>query len=159
LPFVPGWEGPVPLTIEDSPMSPEVYQFLEQASPWLVLWSFAFTLLHGVRIVRRLRQGLGKLPDNAALTELAGLPLTGLQSVAFVLAVLHADWPSMLLFLWWGPGFVAVLALVIVARLRGRRIDWHPVRYLISYLCKFYYLAYMSVFFVKGMPGMMFAFS
>jgi hypothetical protein len=93
------------------------------------------------------------------LTELAGLPLTILQSVAFVLAVRNADWLSMLLFLWWGPGFVMVLGLVIVARLRRRRIDWHPFRYLISYLCKLYYLAYMVTFFLYHMPGMMFAFS
>src|SRR5262249_34644726 len=144
---------------EDLPVSPGIYSFLERASAWLVLWSFGFTLLHSVRIVRHLRRGLGKLPDNAALTELAGLPLTGLQSVAFVLAVLHADWLSMLLFLWWGPGFVAVLVLVIVARLRQRRIDWHPFRYLISYLCKLYYLAYVVVFFLSDMPGMVFAFS
>jgi hypothetical protein len=140
-------------------MSPEIYRFLERASPWLVLWSFAFTALHSLRIVHRLRRGLGKLPDNAALTELAGLPLTGLQSVAFVLAALHADWLSMLLFLWWGPGFVAVLTLVLIARARRRRIDWHPYRYLISYLCKLYYLAYVVVFFLHDMPGMTFAFS
>jgi hypothetical protein len=140
-------------------MSPEIYRFLEQSSPLLILWSFAFTLLHSVRIVHRLRRGMGKAPDNAVLTELAGLPLTVLQSVAFVLAVLHADWLSMLLFLWWGPGFVTVLVLVIVARLRRRRIDWHPFRYPISYLCKLYYLAYMATFFLHRMPGMMFAFS
>jgi hypothetical protein len=140
-------------------MAPEIYRFLEQTSPLLILWSFAFTLLHSVRIARRLRRGMGKAPDNAVLTELAGLPLTLLQTVAFVLAVLHGDWLSMLLFLWWGPGFVTVLALVIVARVRRRRIDWHPFRYLISYLCKFYYLAYMVTFFLHDMPGMMFAFS
>jgi hypothetical protein len=140
-------------------MAPEIYAFLEHVSPVLILWSFSFTLLHGVRIVRRFRLELGQLPDNAPLTELAGLPLTLLQSVAFVLAVWHADWLSMLLFLWWGPGFITVLTLVIVARVRQRRIDWHPYRYLISYACKFYYLAYMVVFFVHHMPGMMFAFS
>jgi hypothetical protein len=140
-------------------MSPEIYQFLQRASPVLILWSFGFTLIHSVRIVRRLRRGLGKVPDNAPLTELAGLPLTVLQSVAFVMAALHADWLSMLLFLWWGPGFVAVLALLIVARVRQRRIDWHPFRYLISYLCKLSYLAYMLTFYLQHTPGMMFAFS
>src|SRR5262249_30149422 len=125
----------------------------------LILWSFAFTLLHSVRIIRRLRQELPSSPDNALLTELAGLPLTVLQSVAFVLAVVYADWVSMLLFLWWGPGFVTVVALLIVARVRRRRIDWHPYRLLISYLCKFTYLAYMVTFFLYQMPGMMFAFS
>ena len=34
-------------------MSPEIYSFLERASPLLILWSFGFTLLHAVRIVRR----------------------------------------------------------------------------------------------------------
>jgi hypothetical protein len=140
-------------------MAPEIYQFLERASPVLIVWSFTFTLIHSVRIVRRLHRSLGKIPDNAPLTELAGLPLTILQSVAFVMAALHADWLSMLLFLWWGPGFVMVLALVILARIKQRRIDWHPFRYLISYLCKVYYLAYMAIFFVHDMPGMMFAFS
>jgi hypothetical protein len=140
-------------------MSPEIYRFLERASLVLILWSFCFTLIHSVRIARRFRLGLGKVPDNAPLTELAGLPLTVLQSVAFVLAALYADWLSMLLFLWWGPGFVAVLTVVIVARVRQRRIDWHPFRYPISYLCKIYYLAYMITFYLHDMPGMMFAFS
>ena len=140
-------------------MSPELYRFLEAASPYLILWSFGFTLIHSVRITRRLWRGLPKVPDNALLTELAGLPLTGLQTVAFVLAVVYGDWLSMLFFLWWGPGFVTVLALVGVARLRKKRIDWHPFRYVISYLCKFYYLAYMVTFYLHGRPGMMFAFS
>jgi hypothetical protein len=140
-------------------MSSEVLELLERASPVLILWSFAFTLLHSVRIVRHLRRDGGKVPDNAALTELAGLPLTALQSVAFVVAAIHGDWRSMLLFLWWGPGFVLVLSIVIAARVRRRRIDWHPFRYLISYLCKLTYLAYMAVFFVHDRPGMMFAFS
>lgn len=140
-------------------MSPEIYQFLERASPVLILWSFGFTLIHSVRIVRRIRLGLSQIADNALLTELAGLPLTILQTVAFVMAAVYGDWLSMLLFLWWGPGFVTVLVLLIVARLRQRRIDWHPFRYLISYLCKLSYLAYMATFFIHHMPGMIFAFS
>ncbi len=140
-------------------MAPEIYSFLEWVSPLLILWSFGITLLHSVRIVGRLGRGMPKAPDNALLTELAGLPLTVLQTVAFVMAALHADWLSMLLFLWWGPGFVLVVALLFGARLQQRRIDWHPFRYWISYLCKLSYLAYMVTFFLKGMTGMMFAFS
>ena len=49
-------------------MSPEIYDFLERASPLLVLWSFAFTLVHSVRIVGRVRRGVRKVPDNAVLT-------------------------------------------------------------------------------------------
>src|SRR5262249_44829768 len=56
-------------------------------------------------------------------------------------------------------GFVTVVVLLIIARVRRRRIDWHPYRLLISYLCKLTYLAYMVTFFLYQMPGMMFAFS
>ena len=140
-------------------MSPEIYRFLEQASPVLVVWSCCFTLIHSVRIALRIGRGMHKVADNGTLTELSGLPLTLVQSVAFVMAVLHADWVSMLLFLWWGPGFVTVLGIVIVARVRQQRIDWHRYRYPISYLCKLYYLAYMVTFYLQHMPGMMFAFS
>src|SRR5262245_10493227 len=96
---------------EDLFMSPEIYRFLERTSPLLIVWSCCFTAIHSVRIVGRIRQAIRKVPDNAPLTELAGLPLTVLQSVAFVMAVWHLDWLSMLLFLWWGPGFVAVLTI------------------------------------------------
>jgi hypothetical protein len=140
-------------------MDSEIYRFMGAAVPYLVLWSFAFTLITSVRAAIRLGRGLGKARDNALLTELAGLPLTVLLSVCFVLAAWHGDWASMLLFLWWGPGFVATLAALLIARLRRRRIDWHPFRYVISYLCKLYYLAFLVVFLVQGVPGMIFAFS
>ena len=140
-------------------MNRGIYAFLEAASPYLVCWSFVFTLVTSIRIAARVRQGREQVPDSAALTELAGLPLTLLQPVAFVWAVVTRDLPSALLFLWWGPGFVLSAAIVIGAKVRGRTVDWHPVRYVISYLCKLYYLAYMVVFYRLHMPGMMFAFS
>ena len=140
-------------------MSPEIYSFLERTSPLLILWSFSFTLIHSLRIIHHVRRGARKASDNAPLTELAGLPLTALQPVAFVMAAARMDWLSMILFLWWGPGFVFVVAVVIVARVRQRRIDWHPYRYWISFLCKLYYLAYMAAFLIHAVPGMMFAFS
>lgn len=140
-------------------MSHELYAFLERASAFLILWSLGFTVLNTLRIAIRLGRRQPKSRDNAVLTELAGLPLTILQSVAFGMAVYYADWLSMLLFLWWGPGFVAVAILVVVARLRRRSIDWYPYRYPISYACKINYLAQMLVFFWHDMPGLIFAYS
>ena len=64
-----------------------------------------------------------------------------------------------MLFLWWGPGFWLTVAVVVRARLRQRRIDWHPYRLVISYLCKLTYLAYVAVFYRQGMPCTFFAFS
>jgi len=140
-------------------MNPAIYGFLEAASPYLVLWSALFTAVTAVRLWRRVRRGAGRLPDSAVYTELAGLPLTLLQPVCFVWAVVTLDALSALLFLWWGPGFVITAVVYIRAKRHGRTIDWHPLRYVISYLCKGYYLAYMAVFLWKGMPGMVFAFS
>jgi hypothetical protein len=136
-----------------------IYSFMEAASPYLVLWSSAFTVLTTFRLVRRLRQGVERLPDSAAYTELAGLPLTLMPSVAFVWALATRDWRSALLFLWWGPGFVLTAVIFIRARKRGTPVNWYPVRYVIAYLCKGCYVAYMALFLWNGMPGMMFAFS
>jgi hypothetical protein len=140
-------------------MRPGIYQFLEAASPYLVFWSCAFTVITTARIALKVGRGVHQVPDNAVLTELAGLPLAVLLSVSFVRAALGLDGWSLLLFLWWGPGFVATLITLLVARVRGRRIDWHPFRYLISYLCKLNYLAFVVVFFLFAMPGMIFALS
>lgn len=140
-------------------MNAGIYAFLEWVAPFLVTWSFAFTLLTTARITRRFAHSLDRAPDSMMFTELAGLPLTLLQPVCFLWAVMSRDLLSSLLFLWWGPGFVAVAIAVIVAKRRGTAIDWYPWRRLISWLCKLYYLAYMAVFIRFGMLGMMFAFS
>lgn len=150
---IEAWTGYV------SAMQRDIYHFLESAAPYLVWWSCGFTLITTLRIGLKIRRGVTQLPDNAVLTELAGLPLAVLLSVSFVRATLALDWLSMLLFLWWGPGFVATLIALAVARLRHKRIDWHPYRYFISYLCKINYLTFMAIFFVFEMPGMIFAFS
>ena len=140
-------------------MNRAIFTFMEAASPYLVFWSCAFTLVTLGRLAKRLRRGVPRVPDSAAFTELAGLPLTLMQPVCFAWAVVSRDWLSTVLFLWWGPGFLAAVAAVIVSKVKGFTIDWHPVRYAISYLCKGYYLAYMAVFATIGMPGMTFAFS
>lgn len=137
----------------------DLFDFMERCAPWLVLWSFVFTGITTLRIARRVAGGVDKVPDSAAYTELAGLPLTILQSVCFVWAVWAGDWLSMLLFVWWGPGFVAVACLVIAAKVRKQPIDWHRWRYPISFLCKGYYLLYVAAFLHMGTPLMLLAFS
>src|SRR5213593_4853447 len=73
-------------------VNPAIYRFMESASPYLVLWSFLFTLITTMRIVRHLRHSSEALPDSAYYTELAGAPLTLLQPACFVWAVLTRDW-------------------------------------------------------------------
>ncbi|HZN02652.1 MAG TPA: hypothetical protein VFD06_03590 [Candidatus Polarisedimenticolia bacterium] len=140
-------------------VNPDIYRFLESASGILVAWSCLFTAITSIRALRRWRQHAGPAPDSAVYTELAGLPLTILQPICFVWAAVTADWRSILLFVWWGPGFVIAAVAVVLAKRRGRAIDWYPYRYAISILCKGYYLAYMAVFLRRSMYGMIFAFS
>ena len=106
-------------------MNPVLFSFFESCAPYLVLWSLVFTAITSVRIVRRIRLGVDRVPDNAVYTELAGLPLALLQTVCFVYAVWIGDWISMLLFLWWGPGFVLGALTVVIAKARRKPIDWY----------------------------------
>lgn len=140
-------------------MSPAIFGFLESCAPYLVIWSLIFTAITTIRIARRIRLRIDRVPDSALYTELAGLPLTLLQSVCFAYAAWLGDWLSMLLFLWWGPGFVLVAAMVLVAKIGKTPIEWHRWRYLISFLCKGYYLAYVAAFILMHAPTMLFAFS
>jgi hypothetical protein len=140
-------------------MNPALFAFMEQCAPYLVFWSMIFTAITAIRIARRVRMGIDRVGDSAAYTELAGLPLTLLQSVCFAYAVWLGDGWSMLLFLWWGPGFITVAIAIIVAKIRRAPIDWYPWRYPISFLCKGYFLAYAGAFLAMDTPTMLFAFS
>lgn len=140
-------------------MNPALFSFIETCAPYLVFWSLAFTVITSIRILRRIRRGIDQVPDSAVYTELAGLPLTLLQSVCFAYAVWLGDWLSMMLFLWWGPGFILIAFIVIRAKKRGNAIDWHRWRLVISFLCKGYYLAYIAAFLAMKSPTMLFAFS
>lgn len=140
-------------------MNPAIYRFIEQVSPWLALWLALFTLVTCWRVVARMRSGLERAPDSILFTELPGLPIAALQSICFVWAAATLDWLSVLLFLWWGPGFVAIAVLYMRAKRRGERIDWHRYRYVISWLCKACYLLYAGVFAWRGMFAALFALS
>ena len=140
-------------------MNPAIYRFIEAASPYLALWLFFFSLVTAWRVVQRLRRGVERVPDSVLFTELPGLPIAALQSICFVWAVVSADWLSALLFVWWGPGFVAVAAIWMTAKRRGKPIDWHRYRYVISWLCKGCYVLYVGVFAWRGMFGAIFVLS
>ncbi len=135
------------------------FQFMESASIWFVLWSFGFSLLAVYRIFRVHALRLPGAADGPIATELAGLPLTFAHVVAFYFAAINADIFGMLIFLWWGPGFVGIVIFYLVARARKYRINWHPWRKPIAWACKLNYWAIVMVMIYKGMWLMTFAYS
>jgi hypothetical protein len=139
--------------------SVEIYEFLEHWSPFLIMWIFAFTLLHVGRILIHLRRGASRQSHNSTIVELAGLPLMLLQSACFFRALGAGDWLSALLFASWGPGFFAAVLYVVFCKALKRPQNWHPIKHVASWLCKINYLLFMLVFFILHQPGMMFVYS
>ena len=135
------------------------FQFMESSAVWFVTWSFAFSLLAFYRIFRVFGLGLPGAADGPIATELAGLPLTFAHVVAFYLAAVQSDLLSMLVFLWWGPGFVSIVIFYLVAKSRKYTIDWYPWRKLIAWSCKLNYWAIVIIMAYKGMWLMTFAYS
>ncbi len=140
-------------------MSTIPFQFLESSAIWFVVWSFIFSILAIYRIFRVFALGLPEAADGPIATELAGLPLTFAHVVAFYLAALESDFLTMLVFLWWGPGFVSIVIFYLAAKSRKYTIDWYPWRKLIAWACKLNYWAIVIIMAYKGMWLMTFAYS
>ena len=136
-----------------------IYDFLETLAPYLVAWVALSTCLTTVRIVWTKLHGLGPAPHSGFQAELAAIPLTVLQTVGFVRAVVALDLVSAILFLWWGPGFIATVLYLAYSKKRKTKPTWFPVRNVISWACKVNYVAFMVVFFIVDAPGMMFVYS
>ena len=117
-------------------MAVEIYDFLEQSSPSLIGWLSIFTLITCIRIIYCRVKGIEKTAHSPLLAELAALPLEILQSVCFVKAIFLGDWISMVLFFWWGPGFVLAALYVVSFRIWKKKIRWSPYKKMISWLCK-----------------------
>ncbi len=136
-----------------------LYAWLDGFAPALIAWTALFTLITTARIALKVKKGLERLPHDSVLTELAALPLVILQSVCFVRAARSRDAVSALLFLWWGPGFIATVLYVASCALRRRKPDFHPYRHVISWLCKLNYLAFAAVFIALKLPALLLVYS
>jgi len=136
-----------------------IYQIFETAAPLLILWVAIFFVITAVRIVLSLRKPHQQLKTNNLVSELPGIPLTLLHTVAFVKALMLGDLISGVLFLWWGPGFIVIALIYLISHVRKKKINWAPIALITSYTCKVNYVLFMLVYFHFGMPAIMFTFS
>jgi hypothetical protein len=122
-------------------------------------WLMGFFFIIVAKIVTVRRRGIRKSRDSMFFTEAIGLPVTFGQPVVFAKALLMGDWLGMLVTLWWGPGFLAIVALVLWSKAKKRAIDWSNWGLVISWTCKITYLLYLGLALWWGMPKLAFVLS
>ncbi|MCM8541247.1 MAG: hypothetical protein NE328_13315 [Lentisphaeraceae bacterium] len=140
-------------------MNKDIYLFMESNASWLCWWVLAFTFINLFKIYRRFSTGDEAKVQNTFFVEAAGIPLVLLHSVCFMKAVLTLDLLSMLLFAWWGPGFLIVATLYIVKMKQGAHLKWGKTRNLIAWVCKLNYLVFALVYWKLGSLNILFVFS
>ena len=126
---------------------------------FILYWLIAFLPLILFKIAYLRYKQIRKSRDSMVFTEAIGLPLTFLQPVVFVKALFMLDWLGALVTLWWGPGFLYVVILVLWRKYKKRKINWGNSGITISWLCKIHYLVYIGLALLWDMPKLAFALS
>jgi hypothetical protein len=142
------------------PVHREVFETLDRAAPYLTVWLTFFAVLTIIRIVRKPPGVPVPQREGMIASELPGLPLMLLHSVGFVLALLALDPVSILLFLWWGPGYVFVASMLLIrARRKSPPLEWKPFARATSWLCKLSYVVFVAIYISLGLYGLPFVYS
>lgn len=125
----------------------------------VLMWLILFFFVVMAKIVVMKRKGIRKGRDSMFFTEAIGLPVTFGQPVVFGKALLLGDWLGAAVTLWWGPGFLFIVGLVLWAKAKQHIIDWSRSGIYISWLCKIMYLVYLGLALWCHMPKLCFALS
>ena len=126
---------------------------------FVLYWLIAFLPLILFKIGYLRYKRVRKSRDSMVFTEAIGLPLTFLQPIAFIKALILFDWLGALITAWWGPGFLYVVILVLWRKYQHQKINWGNSGIYISWLCKITYLIYIGLAFLWNMPKLAFALS
>lgn len=137
----------------------EIYQIIENVAPYLAIWVSLFYILSLIRITKSKLNPEKEMGYGSAISELPGLPLVFMHSVAFYKSIEFQDWLSALLFLWWGPGFFIFAAVYLYGQIFKKKINWAPWGLISSYACKIDYVIFMAIYWYFDLPLTMFVFS
>lgn len=133
--------------------------WMEGQMDFVLYWLMAFLPLILFKIGYLRYKQIRKSRDSMVFTEAIGLPLTFLQPIVFFKALLMLDWLGAVITVWWGPGFLYVVFLVLWCKYKHRRINWGNSGIYISWLCKINYLIYIGLALLWDMPKLVFALS
>tara|TARA_R110002110_G_C13469307_1_gene719842 strand:- start:10241 stop:10975 length:735 start_codon:yes stop_codon:yes gene_type:complete len=142
------------VTIDES-----IYHWMNSLAPYLNLWVACFFVLTLSKILVQIFMPSKYFSYGSILSELPGLPLTLLHTVCFVKAMISLDIISMILFVWWGPGFILTAILVMYIKIRKIDFDWKPFGLVTSVACKINYLLFVLIYAYYGCYEILLAFS
>lgn len=140
-------------------LDPEIYQFMDNIAPYLNLWVCLFLFYTIYNIVQVTLKPQRKISYGTMISELPGLPLTLLHTVCFVKGILAYDPLTVLLFAWWGPGFIVIAGIYLYTKKKKIAFNWAPLGYITSITCKINYLIFMIIYYYYGCYSIMLAFS
>ena len=133
--------------------------WMETVMDFVIIWLMMFLPIILFKIIYLRLKGSKKAKDSMVFTEAIGFPLTFLQPIVFFMAFVGLDWLGMALTLFWGPGFLIIVGMVLWSLATKRRLNWGNSGVYISWLCKLYYVVYVVAAFSWDMPKLLFALS
>jgi hypothetical protein len=136
-----------------------IYFWMNSLAPYLNAWVACFFAVTLLKISISVLKPNIKLSYGSLISELPGLPLTLLHTACFIKAVLANDIISMMLFVWWGPGFILTACWYVYIKIRKISFDWTPFGYATSVACKVNYVLFVLVYFYLGCYELIIAFS
>jgi hypothetical protein len=137
-------------------MNAAVYLLFAQLCPVILVWLMVFLAVTVVTLIWRAAAGRQEAyRDTLVGGELPGILLVLTHSVCFGYSLYLHDWPSAIVFGWWGPGFLVVATLVLAKR----KVDWRRIALATSISCKLNYLLLVALFFHFGCSAPIYAYS
>lgn len=140
-------------------LDPSIYHFMNNMAPYLNIWVALFFIITIYKITVTQINPQKKFSYGALFSELPGLPLTLLHTVCFVKGFILHDYVSVLLFAWWGPGFIITAIWALYIKMKKIAFDWTTIGYITSIACKVEYLIFMIIYYLFDCYSIMMAFS
>lgn len=123
----------------------EIFELINTSAYYNIIW---INFLYIITICRIILPGFNERIEtyDGNLSELTGLPLVLMHTVAFLYGIYKYDVLSTVLFSYWGPCFLVVAYIYTQIKKNNMRFNWKPFGLPSSYLCKVMYLVFVAIY-------------
>ena len=147
------------MNVHHTGFQPDIYHFFESISPFLNYWLaffFSFTLIRlSIFILTKEKISI----YNSMIGEAAGILLILVHTICFFMAIYAKDIISIILFLWWGPGFLVTALLLLLSKRKIINFNWALYGRITSIACKISYIIFMAIYFYLNDWSIIYTFS